>query len=115
MGCSIRKVLKRQFTYLFEYCTSYINEMGRAQSDTYGSLFNKSDNVIWTKLLMENRCLCTFDQIVTLVSFGLRNGNPLRTAGTLEDYGVPNRVGVKDIQLHSIKKKCILSENVTFH
>ena len=22
---------------------------------------------------------------------------------------------VKDIQLHSIKKKCILSENVTFH
>ena len=31
----------------FECCTytSYINEMGRAQSDTYSSLFNNSDNV----------------------------------------------------------------------
>ena len=46
MECSIRKGLKRQFTwYLFECCTSYINVMGRAQSDTYCSLFNKSDNV----------------------------------------------------------------------
>ena len=46
MECSIKKWLKRQFTwYPFECCTSYINEIGRAQSDTYSSLFNKSDNV----------------------------------------------------------------------
>ena len=46
MECSIRKWLERQFTrYLFECCTSYINEMGHTQSDTYSSLYNKSDNV----------------------------------------------------------------------
>ena len=46
MECSIRKRLKRQFTwYIFECCTSYINGMGLVQSDTYSSMFTKSDNV----------------------------------------------------------------------
>ena len=69
MECSIKKWLKRQFTrYLFECCTSYINEMGRAQSDTYSSLFNKNDNVNVDEILLENRCLCTFLSIDQLLS-----------------------------------------------
>ena len=45
--------------------------MGRAQSDTYISLFNKSDNINLDENLIENRCLCTFLPIcyVPMIAF----------------------------------------------
>ena len=60
--------------------------MGRAQSDTYSSLFNESDNVNVDETFFENLCLCTFLSVVTRydsISFIRHNSNIFDIAVTI--------------------------------